>query len=152
MTKANEPYVVPDKYKPKPFVPKKGEFARDMRYLVLSFLGLVAVLVAKYFLDFRLLPMLFPALYPVSVGAIFIWLALTIVISFLALKFVSGFSIFYEIADAIYALMVLVWPLGLYGLGTVVPVIAGALIAWVIMYGIQRVMLWGFILVGFIKM
>ena len=152
MTKTNEPYVVPEKYRPKPFIPKKGEFARDMRYLALSFLGLVAVFVGKYFLDFWLLPKLFPSLYPVSIGALLIWLISTIVVSFLALKFVSGMGIFYEIADTIYALIALIWPLDLYGLGTAVPVIVGVLMAWIVMRAIQWVMLWAFILIGFVKM
>ena len=152
MAKADEPYVVPDKYKPKPYVPKKGEFARDMRYLALTFLGLVAVFVAKYFLDFWLWPTLFPGLYPISVGAFLIWLASTIVISFLAIKFVSGLGYYYEIVDAIYALIVLAWPRGLYGMTDLTTAILGALIAWVTMRLIQRIMLWIFILVGFVRM
>ena len=152
MAKQYEKFVVPEKYRPRPFVKKKGETARDVKYLIGSFLGLVAVFVAKYFFDFWLLPRLFPDLFPASIGALLLWLASTLIFSIVALVFVSGIGIYYEIVDTIYALIVLIWPLGLYGLGTVVPVLFGVLIAWVVMRAIQWVLLWVMILIGLMKM
>ncbi len=144
-------YVPDEKYRPKATPPKKGAMARDIKYIILSFLGLIAVFVGKYFLDFHLLPIVFPDLYPISVGAVLLWLASTLIVSFLAIKFVSGFGILYVIIDAIYALLVLIWPLGLYGTA-VIPAIVVALISWVVMRFIQWAMLWIFILVGFVRM
>ena len=142
-------YVPDEKYKPKPA--PKGKPEKVWGFTVASFLGLMGIFVLKYLLDFLLLPKLFPDLYPLSVGAILVWLASTLIVSFLALKFVTRIGFFYEIADLFYVLLVLIWPLGLYGTG-LIPAFFVALIGWIVMRAIQWVMLWIFILVGFVRM
>lgn len=144
-------YTPPEQYKPKPFNPnKKPEKVKG--FTVASFFTLMATFVAKYLLDFLLLPTLFPALYPFSAGAIIIWIVTTIVICFLAIKFITGFGYFYIPACLIYAICVAIWPNNVFYFGTVIPAIVGGLIAYIANRLIERAILWISILLSFVTM
>ena len=70
---------------------------------------------------------------------------------FLALKFISRIGFFYPVVFIVYAVLVWAFPMGLYGLASIPP-LAGALLAYAVMCLVERVMLWIFILVGFVRM
>lgn len=144
-------YVPDEKYRPKPASPNK-KVEKVWGFTVLSFLALLAVFVVKYLVDFLLIPRIFPGLFPFSVSALLVWLVSSLLFSFVALKFITRMGLFYPAADIIYAILIWVFPGGLYGLESILPAFAGAIIAYVILRIIQRVMLWIFILVGFIRM
>ena len=144
-------YVPPEKYRPKPANSNK-KVEKVWGFTVLSFFVLLGVFAVKYLVDFLLLPKIIPDLFPFSAGALILWFVSTIIFVFIALKFVSRIGFFYPFANLIYAVLAFAWPYGLYGLGDVVPVIVGLLIAYAIMALVERVMLWIFILVGFARM
>ncbi len=143
-------YVPDEKYRPKPRDPNQKP-EKVWGFTAVSFFGLWAIFAAKYALDFLLLPKLFPGAYPLSVGAIVAWTLSTIVVTVLSMMFVSGMGFFYPFADLVYAILVAIWPLGLYG-SEFIPGFALALLMAMIMYGIQRLVLWVVILIGFMKM
>lgn len=146
------PSYVPDKkYRPKPTNPNK-KVEKVWGFTVLSFLALLAIFVVKYLVDFLLIPRIFPGLFPFSVGALLVWLVSSLLFSFIALKFITRMGFFYPAADIVYGILVWAFPCGLYGLESMLPALAGAMIAYVILRIIQRVMLWIFILVGFVRM
>lgn len=151
MIDTDKPYVPPAKYQPKKFNPNKKP-AKVKGFTVASFFVLLSIFLAKYFLDFWLLPTIFPSVYPFSALAIIIWAAETILICTLTIKFVSGFGYFYIPACLVYAIAVAIAPNGLFGFGTVVPQIVGGLIAYVATRLIQRIILWIFIGIAFITM
>ena len=103
-------------------------------------------------MDFLLIPQLLSELFPFSAGALIIWIVSSLLFSFVALKFITRMGFFYPVADVVYALLVWVFPRGLYGLDIFLPAFAGAIIAYVVLRIIQRAMLWIFILVGFVRM
>ena len=150
MTNTDKPYVPPEKYRPKPFNPNKKP-EKVPGFTVLSFLGLIAVYVAKYCIDFLLMPALFPN-YNTPVFAVTFWIIETIIITFLCIKFITGFGYFYIPACLVYAILVWIWPNGIFGFGEIMPAIAGAGIAYAASRLIERVEMWLFILVGFIRM
>ena len=151
MIDTDKPYVPPAKYQPKKFNPNKKP-AKVKGFTVASFFVLLSIFLAKYFLDFWLLPTIFPSVYPFSALAIIIWAAETILICTLTIKFVSGFGYFYIPACLVYAIAVAIAPNGLFGFGTVIPQIVGGLIAYVATRLIQRIILWIFIGIAFITM
>jgi hypothetical protein len=150
MTDTNKPYVPPEKYRPKPFNPNKKP-EKVPGFTVLSFFGLIAVYVAKYCIDFLLMPALFPN-YNTPVFAITFWIVETIIVTFLCIKFITGFGYFYIPACLVYAILVWIWPNGIFGFGEIMPAVAGAGIAYAASRIIERVEMWLFILVGFIRM
>ena len=151
MTTTNQKYIPPAKYQPKAFNPnKKPEKVKG--FTVLSFLALIITYIAKFLLDFLLLPTLLPELYPLSAAAIAIWCISTILITFIAIKFITGFGYFYIPACLTYAICVAVWPNNLFYFGTVIPAILGGLIAYAASRLIERIEMWLFILAGFITM
>lgn len=150
MIDTDKPYVPPAKYKPAKFNPNKKP-EKVPGFTVLSFLGLIAIYVAKYCVDFLLMPALFPN-YNAPAFAVTFWIIETIVITFLCIKFVTGFGFFYIPACLVYAILVWIWPNGIFGFGEIMPAVAGAGIAYAASRIIERVEMWLFILVGFIKM
>ena len=151
MDKYAPSYTPPEKYRLKKPNPNK-KVEKVWGFTVLSFLILMAVFVVKYLVDFLLIPKIFPGLFPFSIGALLVWLASSLLFSFVALKFITRMGFFYPAADIVYAILVWAFPYGLYGLELIIPALAGAIIAYVILRIIQRVMLWIFILVGFVRM
>jgi len=144
-------YVVPEKYRPKPRdLNKKPE--KVWGCTLGSFLGLIGVFIAKYLVDFLLLPKLFPAWYPLSAAAIIAWLISAIIFTFVAMKFVSGLIYFYYVADLVYAVLVAILPMGLFGTAELFPGIVLAIIMAIMLYFLQRFMLWLIILWGFVRM
>lgn len=151
MVDTDKPYVPPAKYQPKKFNPnKKPEKVKG--FTVASFFVLIGIFLAKYFLDFLLLPTLFPGFYPFSALAISIWAVETIVVCALTIKFISGFGYFYIPACLVYAIAVAIAPNGLFGFGDSIPAIVGGLIAYVATRLIQRIIIWIFIGLAFITM
>ena len=151
MIDTDKPYVPPEKYRPKPFNPsKKPEKVKG--FTLVSFFVLLGVFLAKYFLDFHLLPALFPDIYPFSALAIVIWAVETILVSVISIKFISGFGYFYIPACLVYAIAVVIAPNGLFGFGDTIPAIVGGLIAYILTRLIQRIVLWIFIGLAFITM
>lgn len=144
-------YVAPEKYRPKAPNPNK-KVEKVWGFTVLSFIGLLATFVVKFLVDFFLLPEIFSNLYPFSVGAVVIWFVSSLLFIFVALKFITRIGFFYPVAFVLYAILVWAFPNGIYGLDTVIPALGGAIIAYVVLRIIQRIMLWIFILVGFVTM
>ena len=150
MIDTDKPYVPPAKYKPAKFNPNKKP-EKVPGFTALSFLGLIAIYVAKYCVDFLLMPALFSN-YNTPAFAVTFWIIETIVITFLCIKFITGFGFFYIPACLVYAILVWIWPNGIFGFGEIMPAVAGAGIAYAASRIIERVEMWLFILVGFIKM
>ena len=144
-------YMPDEKYKPKVANPHK-KVEKVWGFTALSFLGLLTTFVVKYLVDFLLIPQLLSELFPFSAGALVIWIVSSLFFSFVALKFITRMGFFYPVADVGYAVLVWVFPRGLYGLDIFLPAFAGAIIAYVVLRIIQRAMLWIFILVGFVRM
>ncbi len=143
-------YTPPERYRPKKANPNK-KVEKVWGFSVLSFCGLLMIFVGKYLVDFLILPEIFSGLFPFSIGALIVWLISTLVFIFVALKFISRIGFFYPVAFIVYAVLVWAFPLGLYGLASVPP-LAGALLMYAVMCLIERIMLWIFILVGFVRM
>ena len=150
MIDTDKKYTPPEQYKPKKFNPNKKP-EKVPGFTVLSFFVLIAIYVTKYCLDFLLLPAIFPV-YNTPPVAVTFWVIETIIITFLCIKFVTGFGYFYIPACLVYAILVGIWPNGIFGFGEVIPAIAGAGIAYAASCVIERVEMWLFILVGFIRM
>lgn len=151
MASNEQKYTPPAKYQPKAFNPnKKPEKVRG--FTVLSFFALMAAYIVKFLLDFLLLPTLFPNLYPLSPAAIIIWCADTVIITFIAIKFITGFGYFYIPACLIYAICVAIWPNNVFYFGSAIPAIVGGLITYVASRTIERIEMWLSILIGFITM
>ncbi|MBR3323173.1 hypothetical protein IKG13_03900 [Candidatus Saccharibacteria bacterium] len=111
MVDTDKKYVPPAKYAPKKFNPnKKPEKVRG--FTALSFLTLIAIYAGKYCIDFLLLPAIFPN-YNTPPIAVTFWIIETIIITFLCIKFVTGFGYFYIPACLIYAVLVWIWPNGI---------------------------------------
>lgn len=121
-------------------------------FTVVSFLSLLGVFVAKYFVDFLLLPAIFPQFYPSSGMAFVLWLITSLVATVAAMLWITRFGHFYPVADILYAIIVAIWPLGLYGTAEFWPAILAAFAAALILWVIQRIVLWIFIIIGFITM
>ena len=150
MIDTDKKYVPPAKYAPKKFNPnKKPEKVRG--FTVLSFFALIAIYAGKYCIDFLLLPAIFPN-YNTPPIAVTFWIIETFIITFLCIKFVTGFGYFYIPACLIYAVLVWIWPNGIFGFGDIMPAAAGAAIAYAASRIIERIEMWLFILIGFIKM
>ena len=147
---SDKKYVVPERYRPKPRDPNKKP-EKMWGCTVGSFFGLLGVFVGKYLVDFLLLPKLFPAWYPFSAAAIVAWLISTIVFTFVAMKFISGLIYFYYAADLVYAILVAIWPLGLYGAGVYMPGVLLAVLMAFMLYFLQRIILWAVILWSFVR-
>ena len=139
-TKGASGYKPPEKYRPKPAGPKpKPE--KVPGFTVASFIGLWAIFAVKYVVDFLLLPKLLPDIYPLSVWAIVVWVISTLVFSFISIEFVSGFSFFYPFANLVYVVLAAIWSFGLYGAEYLPGFLIAALMG-LIMYGVQRGILW----------
>lgn len=139
-TKGASGYKPPEKYRPKPAGPKpKPE--KVPGFTVASFFGLWAIFAVKYVVDFLLLPKLLPDIYPLSVWVIVVWAISTLVFSFVSIEFVSGFSFFYPFANLIYVVLAAIWPFDLYGAEYLPGFLIAALMG-LIMYGVQRGILW----------
>ena len=151
MIDTNKQYTPPAKYKPKPFNPNKKP-EKVPGFTVASFFGLIVIYIVKYCIDFLLLPALFPEAWENPAIAVSVWAGDTILITFLCIKFVTGFGYFYIPACLVYAICVLIWPNGAYGIGTAIPAIAGAAAAYIASRVIERIEMWIFILVGFVTM
>lgn len=151
MTDVDRPYVPPEKYRPKPFNPNKKP-AKVKGFTVASFFVLLGIFLAKYFLDFLLLPTLLPSVYPFSALAIVIWVVETIFVCIITIKFISGFGYFYIPACLVYAIAVAIAPNGLFSFGNAIPAIVGGLIAYIATRLIQRIIIWIFIGLAFIAM
>ena len=151
MADVDKPYVPPEKFRPKPFNPNKKP-AKVKGFTVASFFVLLGIFLAKYFLDFLLLPTLFPSIYPFSALAIIVWVVETILVCIITIKFVSGFGYFYIPACLVYAIAVAIAPNGLFGFGDAIPAIVGGLIAYIATRLIQRIIIWIFIGLAFITM
>lgn len=151
MIDTNKPYVPPAKYQAKKFNPNKKP-AKVKGFTVASFLVLLAVFLAKYFIDFLLLPALFPDLYPISVAAIVIWVIETIIFLVISIQFITGFGYFYIAAALVYAIPILIYSNGLFGFGTEIPIFLGALIAYAATRLLERIIMWVFIGISFITM
>lgn len=121
-------------------------------FTVASFFGLIGVFVAKYLIDFLVLPAIFPQFYPSTGMAFVLWLITSLVATVAAMLWITRFGYFYPVADIVYAIIMAIWPLGLYGTAEFWPAILAALAAAVILWVIQRLVLWIFIIVGFITM
>ena len=144
-------YTPPEKYKPKPVNPNKKP-EKVPGFTVASFFGLWVVFAVKFAVDFLLLPNLFPDLYPLTAGGIALWVASTVLFSALSMHFVSGMWFFYPFADLVYAILVAIFPMGLYGTAEYFPGVVLALLMVGLMWVIQRIILWIMILFSFITM
>ncbi len=144
-------YVAPEKYRPKAPNPNK-KVEKVWGFSVLSFMGLMAIFVVKYLIDFWIFPNAFKDLYPMSVGAIILWFVSSLLFIFLALKFITRMGFFYPAAFILYGVLVWALPNGMFGLEGTMQSLALALVMYVLMRIIQRAMLWIFILIGFVKM
>ncbi len=150
MIDTDKKYIPPAKYKPKEFNPNKRP-EKVPGFTALSFFTLIAIYIIKYCIDFLLMPALF-ANYNTPPFAITFWVLETILITFICIKFVTGFGYFYIPACLVYAILVVIWPNGIFGFGIAMPAIAGAAIAYVASRIIERIEMWLFIIIGFIKM
>ena len=150
MIDTDKKYTPPEQYKPKIFNPNKKP-EKVPGFTVLSFFSLLAVYIIKYFIDFQLLPAIIPN-YNTPPIAVTFWIIETLIITFLCIKFITGFGYFYIPACLIYAILVGIWPNDIFGFGVVMPAIAGTAIAYAASRFIERIEMWLFILVGFIKM
>ena len=150
MVDTNKKYVPPAKYAPKKFNPNKKP-EKVPGFTVLSFFSLIAIYAGKYCIDFLLLPAIFPN-YNTPPIAVTFWIIETIIITFLCIKFVTGFGYFYIPACLIYAVLVWIWPNGIFGFGDIMPAAAGAAIAYAASRIIERIEMWFFILAGFVRM
>ena len=121
-------------------------------FTVAAFFGMIAIFVVKYLVDFLLLPAMLPQFYPTSGAAFLLWLATSLIATIASMLWVTRFGFFYPVADIVYALCVAIWPLGLYGTAEFWPSILAGLAAAIILWVIQRITLWIFILVGFMRM
>lgn len=150
MIDTNKPYTPPAKYEAPKFNPNKKP-AKVPGFTVLSFFVLIAIYVAKYCIDFLLMPAIFPG-YNTPVFAVTFWIIETIIITALCIKFVTGFGYFYIPACLIYAILVTIWPNGIFGFGTYLPAIAGGAIAYAASRLIERAEMWIAIGLSFIRM
>ena len=139
-TKGASGYKPPENYRPKP-AGAKPKPEKVPGFTVASFFGLWAIFAVKYVVDFLLLPKLFPGIYPLSVWAIVAWVISTLVFSFISIEFVSGFSFFYPFANLVYVVLAAIWSFGLYGAEYLPGFLIAALMG-LIMYGVQRGILW----------
>jgi hypothetical protein len=146
----NKKYTPPAKYQPKPRDPNKKP-EKVPGFTVLSSLALIAIYIGKYCIDFLLMPALFSN-YNTPAFAVTFWIIETIIITFLCIKFITGFGYFYIPACLVYAILVWIWPNGIFGFGEIMPAIAGAGIAYVASRIVERVEMWLFILAGFVRM
>ena len=144
-------YVVPEKYQPK-VLNRNKKIEKVWGFSILSFLGLMATFIIKYFVDFWLFQNVFKDLYPMSVGAIILWITSSLFFIFLALKFVTRIGFFYPVAFMLYGVLVWVLPNGMFGIGDSMQSLILATIMYILMRIIQRMMLWIFVLIGFVKM
>ncbi len=129
----------------------KGKPEKVWGFTVGAFFGMLAVYVIKFLVDFLLIPKLFPDLFPVSWGAVGIWLATSVIFTVISFQFITRFGWFYLVAAILYALLVLFFPMGLYGTAETAPIVI-AVVAGVILDLIQRIILWIYIGIGFITM
>lgn len=131
---------------------KKKKPEKVWGFTVASFFALLAIYAFKYALDFLILPKLFPQFYPYSWGALIAWLLSTIIVTVAAMLWISRFGWFYPIANLVYVVLALIWPLGLYGMGDFWHPLVAVIVGGVAMDIIQQIILWIFIFVGFARM
>lgn len=150
MIDTDKPYTPPAKYKAPKFNPNKKP-EKVPGFTVLSFFILIAIYIAKYCIDFLLMPAIFPG-YNTPTFAVTFWIIETIIITFLCIKFVTGFGYFYIPACLVYAILVTIWPNGIFGFGVYLPAIAGGVIAYAASRLIERIEMWIAIGLSFIRM
>ena len=131
---------------------EKRKVEKVWGFTVASFFGLLATYAGKYVLDFWILPRLLPDLYPFSVGAFIAWLISSLVVVALSMKFITRFGYFYPVAQIIYALLVFIFPCGLYGMTEWWMAAIGALVSYFALDLIGRGIHWIFIIIGFVTM
>ena len=131
---------------------EKRKVEKVWGFTVASFFGLLATYAGKYVLDFWILPRLLPDLYPFSTGAFIAWLISSLVVVALSMKFITRFGYFYPVAQIIYALLVFIFPCGLYGMTEWWMAAIGALVSYFALDLIGRGILWIFIIIGFVTM
>ena len=131
-------------------IPKKKP-EKVWGFTVLSFFGMLLVYVIKFLVDFLLIPKIFPDFFPISWAAVGIWLASSVIFTVISFQFVTRFGWFYLAAAILYALLVLIFPMGLYGTAETSPIVI-AVLSGVILDLIQRIILWIYIGIGFITM
>lgn len=112
----------------------------------------MATFIIKYFVDFWLFQNVFKDLYPMSVGAVTLWITSSLFFIFLALKFITRIGFFYPAAFMLYGVLVWVLPNGMFGVGSSTQSLILATIMYILMRIIQRMMLWVFVLIGLVKM
>lgn len=120
-------------------------------FTVGAFFGMLAIYVIKFLVDFLLIPKIFPDFFPISWAAVGIWLASSVIFTVISFQFVTRFGWFYLAAAILYALLVLIFPMGLYGTAETSPIVI-AVLSGVILDLIQRIILWIYIGIGFITM
>jgi hypothetical protein len=120
-------------------------------FTVGSFFGVLAVFVIKFLVDFLLIPKLLPDFFPISWAAVGIWLASTVLFVVIAMQFVTRFGYFYVAAAILYGILVLIWPMGLYGTAETAPIVI-AVLSGVIIDLVSQVILWIYIGIGFMCM
>jgi hypothetical protein len=116
-----------------------------------SVLGMLAVFAVKFVIDFLVIPKIWPDFFPISWPAVGIWLASTVLFTVISMQFITRFGYFYVAAAIMYGILVLVWPMGLYGTAETMPFVIAVLMG-VIIDLISQVILWIYIGVGFMRM
>ena len=129
----------------------KGKPEKIWGCTVGAFFGMLAVYVIKFLVDFLLIPKIFPDFFPISWPAVGIWLASSVIFTVISFQFITRFGYFYIAAAVLYALLVLIFPMGLYGTAETAPIVI-AVLSGVILDLIQRAVLWIYIGIGFITM
>ena len=132
-----------------PMLKKKPE--KVWGFTVGAFCGMLAIYVIKFLVDFLLIPKIFPDFFPISWAAVGIWLASSVIFTVISFQFVTRFGWFYLAAAILYALLVLIFPMGLYGTVETSPIVI-AVLSGVILDLIQRLILWIYIGIGFITL
>ncbi len=131
--------------------PKRKKPEKVWGFTVLSFFAMLGVYAAKFFVDFCVLPNMFPDWYPFSIYAMIAWIATAAVATIISVQFITRFGFFYPVADIMYALFILLWPMGLYGTANWPDAIV-ALLAAFLLDVIQRAVLWIYIAIDFMRM
>jgi hypothetical protein len=132
-----------------PVVKKKPE--KVWGFTILSFFGMLAIFVIKYLVDFLLIPKLLPDFFPISWQAVGIWVLSSVIFTVISMQFVTRMGFFYIASAILYGLLVLIWPMGLYGTAETAPIVI-AVLSGVVLDLIQRIILWIYIGIGFMRM
>ena len=129
----------------------KGKPAKVWGFTVGAFFGMLGVYVVKFLVDFLVIPKLFPDLFPISWGAAWVWVASSVIFTVISFQFITRMGYFYMAAAILYGLLVLIFPMGLYGTAETAPIVI-AVVAGVLLDLIQQLILWVYIGIGFITM